>query len=285
MTQEKEVEQQQQVEADAAKDEQAGFDAGFTGTEPAAPVAVEAPAPEKKDEPPVEDKPKEEEAAPPAPSPAPTAAPTVDFAAELRKVHGKIGDLKSQLTEALKTKEAEGKPAALTAVELKRMKADYPEMSSLLQEDIAEVLASLAPKAIDPKVIDDLVAARVKDAVKAARIDDGISAVTDVHPNWLADVWTDGKQGTTMTPECVAWLKSMPQAEADAFLSADRASLVIKKVAQFYDWKTKESTAKAEKENRLKAALTPTGAKPRAGQATLSDEEAMKKGFEEGFNS
>lgn len=227
---------------------------------------------------------KEQEAAPPAPSPTPAPAPAVDYGVELRKLQGQYGALNDLLRQTLKTKEAEGKPAVLTAFELKRMQAAYPELAGDLQEDIKEALATLTPKAVDPKEIDDLVDTRVAAALKNNRIEEGIEAMTDAHPNWLNDLWVDGRQGGTRTPEYVAWLKSIPESEAKAFEASDRIHRVIKGIGQFYDWKAKETQAKTEKDDRLKAALTPKGV-PRTGQSTLSDEEAMNKGFAEGFNS
>jgi hypothetical protein len=112
------------------------------------------------------------------------------------------------------------------------------------------------------------------------------AAVTDAHPTWKTDLWVGGNLGAerVRTPDYAAWIKTMPEAEAQAFEASDNPFEVNRKLAQFYDWKGKAAKAKTDQEERLKANLTPRGV-PRAGQQTMSDEEALRKGFEAGFNS
>jgi hypothetical protein len=287
MTTEVEQVQEEEITATDDKEAQAAFDASFKDEAPIAakPAAKqEATEPEKQvtAEPAKVDEPqKQEEEAAPAkdetPSPTPAPAPAIDVTAELRKLQGQYGALNDLLRQTLKTKEAEGKPAALTSVELKRMKAEYPDMAEFLQEDLAEAIKGITQAAPpDPKVIEALVSERVQREMSGLRE----AAVTDVHETWKTDLFADGKR----TPEYDAWLKTMPPDEAEKLEGSTSPYYVIKKLNQFYDWKTKETKAKTEKQDRLKAAITPQGV-PRAGQPTLSDQEAMNRGFEEGFAS
>jgi hypothetical protein len=279
MTTEVEQVQEKETSAEDARAAEAAFDASFKDEPaPAAEKPKEVQAePAKADEakPEVEEV-KESEAAPAkAETPSPTPAP-VDYGAELRKLHGRIGALNDQLQTALKAKETEGKPAVLSPVELKRFKDEYPEMAGTLQEDIAEAIAGIKQAAPDPKVIEALVTDRVERQMSELRD----AAVTDVHETWKTDLFAEGKR----TAEYDAWLKTMPTDEAEKLESSNNPHYVIKKLNQFYDWKGKEAKAKTEKQDRLKAALTPQGV-PRAGQSTLSDEEAMRKGFDDAFAS
>lgn len=278
MTTEVEQPQKEETPVEDTKAAEAAFEASFNDDPLAVaeqPKEVQAEAAKAEESKPASEAAKEEEAAPaPAPAPSPTPAP-IDYGVELRKLHGRIGDLNSQLQQALKTKEAEGKPAALTSLELKRMKAEYPDMAGYLQEDLAETLAGLKQAAPDPKVIDTIVSDRVERQMSELRD----AAVTDVHENWKADLFADGKR----TPEYDAWLKTMPPDEAEKLEHSNNPYYVIKKLNQFYDWRSKEAKAKTEKQERLQAAITPKGV-PRAGQSTLSDEEAMRKGFNEAFS-
>jgi hypothetical protein len=250
-----------------SKDEAAGFDAGFTDAPiPEAPKPTEAPV--------------EAPAATTAPTPAPQpAAEEPELRALVRNLHGHVGALKDEIAQLKKTKEEAGKPATLTPVELKRMKAEFPEMSQFLQEDMAEVLANIAPKGIDPKEIETLVSSQVERAKAQLREE----SVNDAHPNWKKDCWVD-RPGGTRTAEYLAWLKTMPEADATAFENSLSPAFVNRKFSEFYDWKNKAAKAETDKQNRLKAAVTPQGV-PRAGQSTVSDAEAEAKGFAEGFNS
>lgn len=285
MTMESET-QEQTAAADQAAEE-AAFGAGFTG-EPiatpaptAAPVATEG---EVKATPDVtEPEKKETEAAPPAPSPEPTSAPAYDAQAAIRKLQGQIGDLNSLLREQMKAKADAGKPATATPLELKRMKDQFPELAEYLQEDLAETLAAFAPKGSDPKEVQDLIEKGVARGIGAEMAQLRDAAVTDRHENWKTDLYADLKTGAK-TPEYQAWLKTMSEADGQAFENSTNPYFVIKRLDSFYEFKNKAARAKTQKDERLAAAVTPQGV-PRAGQQSLSDEEALRKGFEAGFST
>ena len=277
MTTESETSQQQTDEKAA----QAAFSASFVeepqGTTAPTPEPTAAPQAEQATEPE-----KEQEAAQPAPSPEPTPAP-YDAQAAIRKLQGQIGDLNSLLREQMKKKEEAGKPAVVTAVELKRMKEEYPELAQFLQEDLAESLSALAPRGPDSKELHELIDRGVAQGVEARMAELREAAVTDRHERWKTDLYADLKTGQK-TPEYQAWLKTMSEAEGKAFEASQNPYFVIKKLDAFYEWRDKAAKAKQQQQDRLKANITPQGV-PRAGQATPSDEEAMRKGFEAGFNS
>lgn len=279
MTTESETSQQQQTDEKAA---QAAFSASFTEE---AVKATTAPTPEPTAAPQAEqatEPEKEQEAAQPAPSPEPTPAP-YDAQAAIRKLQGQIGDLNSLLREQMKKKEEAGKPAVVTAVELKRMKEEYPELAQFLQEDLAESLSALAPRGPDPKELHELINHGVAQGVEARMAELREAAVTDRHERWKTDLYADLTTGQK-TPEYQAWLKTMSEAEGKAFEASQNPYFVIKKLDAFYEWRDKAAKAKQQQQDRLKANITPQGV-PRAGQPTTSDEEAMRKGFEAGFNS
>ncbi|MGH8430375.1 MAG: hypothetical protein ACREUF_08225, partial [Solimonas sp.] len=79
-------------------------------------------------------------------------------------------------------------------------------------------------------------------------------------------------------------LKTMTEDEARAFENSQNPTFVNRKLDQFYDWRNKAAKAETEKQQRLKAALTPQGG-ARAGQQTMSDEEAERKAFEDAYHS
>lgn len=285
MTTEKD-EAQEQISSDQAA-EAAAFEASFTGEPIKQPEPEPTQEPEKKDpEPtpePVKDEPKPD-AAPPAPSPA---QGDPELRAEIRKLHGQFGALNDLVRKTMQTREAEGKPATLSAVELKRMKAEYPDMAAFLEEDLAHVMSGLKPQQQDPTEIDNRVSERVTQLLAAERAnlraELRTDAVTDRHESWKTDLWVGGELGKTRTPEYVAWLKTMPEAEAAQFESSDSPAYVSRKLDQFYDWKNKAAQAEATKKNRLAAAVTPTSG-ARASPQTMSDADAELKGFEQGFN-
>lgn len=241
--------------------------------------------PEQIEQPPQQEPVKDaaQQPAAPSPAPAPAAAPAAfDSQAEIRKVYGRLGALQDQLQTLLKPREVEGKPATLTAPELKRMKAEYPELAKELEGDLTDLLQTLAAgaKGPDPANLSELIEAGVQRRL-AERAD---AEVTDEHPTWKADMWVDGKLGEARTPDYTAWLATMPEADRYRFENSNNPMYVTRRIGEFYTWRQARTQAQTEKQDRLKAAITPRGV-PRAGPSTQSDREAAEAGFNEGFNS
>lgn len=267
----------EEEQSGSAAEEAAAFEASFEGAaaEKQSPAVPAEPEPAQPEEPvaPVE-------AAPIAPSPK---VDEPDLRAEVRKLHGRIGALNDQLQQTLKAKETEGKPAVLSSVQLTRLKAEYPEMADILEGDITEVVRGLANKATDPKEIDALVSKRVGDELLAMRLE----SITDRHEHWQTDCWdampSDDNPSGTRSTAYQAWINTLPAGEAEALESSMNPSFVNRKLDQFYDWKNKLATAETEKQQRLKAALTPSGT-ARATPQTMSDAEAERKAFEDEFH-
>lgn len=222
----------------------------------------------------------------PTTAPSPNAGESEMLKAELRKVYGRIGALTDEISKLKTSKEAEGKPAAATQLELTRMKSDYPELAEILTEDLAKALGGLSAAQADPKAIEEIVSQRVEERVarEAARMRDAV--VDDAHPTWRQDLFAEDPvtKAKTPTADYLAWRKTLSAEQANAFESSTNPYQVVRMLNQFYDWKGKAAKAEAEKQERLKAAVTPTGTS-RPASTTLSDDEAMRKGFEEGFNS
>jgi hypothetical protein len=216
-------------------------------------------------------------------TPSPKADENAELKLAMRRLEGRYGALNDQLIKLTATKEAEGKPAAATPVELAKLKAEYPEIAEPLIEDLAKVIGGLtAAKGTDPKEIETLVSQGV--ARETAKLRD--AAVSDAHPNWKADLFTEDPVTKQKKPtaDYLAWRTAIGEDEAKAFETSDNPYHVIRKLTSFYEWKTAAAKAEDANQKRLKAAVTPQGV-PRASPPTISDDEAMRKGFEEGFNS
>lgn len=270
------------TEAQEAKDAEAGFSAGFSNEEVAAPVEepakAEAPEPEPK---------KEEEAPAPQPLTAEEIAALRAAAAELpslkqqlRDASGHIGGLKSrvgELSDELKTareqKKDEGIAPVLSAVELKRMKEQYPELAESLTADISEVLSALKTA---PTTSPEDITKLVNKQVAEARHEDRKQSLAEDHPDWEDLVKKDGP----VWP----WVATLSKEDAHAFQTSSNPRFVSKQLTAFKEWRDKASKAKETSQARLEANVTPQGAN-RPGKSTMSDEEAMMKGFAEGFNS
>ena len=256
--------------------EEAGFAAGFSGEEPTVekPEAVAGDSAEAKQ---VEEV-KQEAAAKPIPALtdediASFRAATTELSTlkgQLRDANGRIGALNDLLKQTREHKKDEGKAPVLSAVELKRMKEQYPELAETLTADIGELMATLA-KPQDKDEVSRLIKEQVAESSFAERK----QMLSDEHPDWEAikkgeDLWK--------------WIATLPADEASAFQNSANPLYVAKKLTVFKAWRDGATKAKDDSQERLEAAITPRGV-PRTSKSTMSDEEAMLKGFEEGFKT
>lgn len=279
-----------ETEIQTPEAERAAAEAAFTASTNDQPVEDIKTEPVKAE--PVETLPppevKAEEAAPPAPSPVTLTAEEYaelrampqkvnEFQSELRKAHGRIGALNDQLLQTMKAKEAEGKPAVLTAPELTRLKGQFPELGEMLGPDLAEWFASQTSKQ-DPTAVQALVEqeiAKAREAMDKRNLEERMEALEEEHP--------DAPQ-VIRSPEFAAWRLTLT---ADQQASLDRATspyVVAKKLTAFKEWRDTEAKAKQQSKKRLEAAVTPTGTS-RSGQHVLSDREEAEKAFAEAIKS
>lgn len=199
-----------------------------------------------------------------------TAAEVAEMKAQVRSANGRIGALNDLLHKA-NEKKAEGKPAALTTVEMRRMKEAYPELAEDLSADINEALANLKSTAQDPDEFARLVDERVAKAAHEMRKE----TLAERHPDW-----EDVKKSESFWK----WMDALPEADRTAIQTSASPTFVASKLDVFKAWRDKGAKTKQQSQERLESAITPTSSAG-TGKSTLSDEEAMQKAFAEGFNS
>lgn len=272
-----------EVSAEALAQEEAAFSDGFNAVE----TKTERPAPESKPAEPEAKPANEPVAQEPAKEPeqAPVAALTPQEITELRaaaqaipgmqtklrEAYGRIGALNDLLHKKSEEKKADGQPAALSRLEMKRIKEAYPELADDLTADIGDALASLKTTAQDPAEMERLIA----DRVALASLELRKEALAERHPDW-----EDVKKSDVFWK----WMGELPADEAKAIQTSASPMFIASKLDTFKTWRDKASKAKEKSQERLTAAIAPTGGSS-AGKSTLSDDEAMQKAFAEGFNS
>lgn len=279
MDQDTEVQTSQETDTAAAE---AAF-AASANDQPveAAPVAevVETPAPEAP----------AEEAAPQAPSPVTLTAEELaelrassskvaEFQTELRKAHGRIGALNDLLHQTMKAKEEAGKPAALTPMELKRTREEFPELAEFIESDMAGFLAANSganPEAVAAMVEQSL--AKQREEADKADIAQRQEELEEEHPD-AREVFAK--------PEFASWFQALPEAERNAMQRTKSVAVLSRKLTAFKAWNAEQAAkaeasanAKQQSKKRLEAAITPTGVGGRQGSNVLSDREAAEKAF------
>ncbi len=200
-----------------------------------------------------------------------TAAEVAEMKAQVRSANGRIGALNDLLHKANEAKKAEGKPAALSNVEMRRIKEAYPELADDLSADINEALASLKSQHQDPDEVARLVKERVAEASHELRKE----ALAERHPDW-----EDVKRSESFWK----WMDALPEADRTAIQTSASPMFIASKLDTFKAWRDKGAKTKQQSQERLESAITPTGSAG-TGKSTLSDIEAEMKAFAEGFNN
>lgn len=201
------------------------------------------------------------------------ASKVSDLEQQLRKAHGKIGELNSKLQP--QAPEQQAAPAQISAPELPKELAqfeeEFPEIAAyakaLLQSQ--QPPAQVAPPAQEQQTV-------ATDAAPAAAELDPVMvelAVMDrMHSGWREKV---GGQDFQL------WLAAQGQDVQAAFGAADTAQAMASVIGQFDQWSAAK-VAQAQKlekgKQRLAAAVTPQGNAPQP-QATLTEDQAFELGF------
>lgn len=299
---------------DAQQQDQAAFEQGFasvTGTEPPPPAAASTEAPAG-----VEVAPAPEPAEPNAPEPAeapegePAAAPAPEGQApkeqgeaeedpvvfdgfrrsevrrllgnaaeveslkrQLDKAHGNIGELNRRFQQA-----AQPVPAATPAQvpelppELKQFEADFPEAAQYVRALVST--PKQERQEAPPAEVQQPAAAGEAQPAQAGPDPMALElAVMDrMHKGWREKV---------NSQDFNLWLTAQGEQAQSAFDAAQTADDMAGVIGQFDQWATARTAAadKAAKgQQRLKAAVTPTGNAPRP-QAAPTEQEAFVAGF------
>lgn len=200
-----------------------------------------------------------------------TAAEVAEMKAQVRSANGRIGALNDLLHKANEAKKAEGKPATLSKVEMKRIKEAYPELADDLTADINDVLANLKSTSQDPDEVARLVKERVAEASHELRKE----ALSDRHPDW---------EDIKRTEVFWKWMDSLPAPEKQAIQTSASPMFIASKLDTFKAWRDKGTKTKQQSQERLESAIAPTGGSA-SSKSTMSEAEAMEKAFAEGFNS
>ena len=182
----------------------------------------------------------------------------------LRDDGGRYGALKQTLEQLQQRMSAGGSGAPVDVEEmLAGIKDDFGDDSSVylsLKNAFSKITTSQA--ALDPSVIENIVAEKVE-AAKKAEIQEAMDLLTEAHPTWMED---------RKTPEFQEWRNSLSERERSKFNRSKDPDYVASKLDDFVEWKKAKAVAppppppKREQQpsKRLLSAVMPTnGTKPK----------------------
>ena len=201
------------------------------------------------------------------------ASKVTDLEQQLRKAHGKIGELNTRIQPKAPAQQAAQVHTAAPELpqELKQFEQDFPEFATyakaLLQAQ------QPATQAAPPAQEEQTVATAANHG--QAELDPVVIelAVMDrMHSGWREKV---------AGQEFSLWLAAQGQEVQSAFAAADTAQAMAAVIGQFDQWeaaKAAQAQKHAKGKQRLAAAVTPQGNAPQP-QAALTEEQAFEMGF------
>lgn len=244
------------MDEEAQKQQDAEFLAGFNGTEAPAPApekvaeAASQPEPEKQPEAEaVKDKPKEA-GEPPATEEEPDiagftkeeirnllarAAKVDDLEKEIRKVHGRFGELNGKIQEVMSKPQAK---AAEKPAELSQVEEDYPEIAAFVRAQMEQ----LTPKKEE--------APQPAQAEVATQPNLELALMDHLHEGWREKV---------ESRDFNLWLASQADDVRTKYDSAQTAKELSGVLTQFDSWSASRQARSNQGKQRLEQAMTPTG--------------------------
>jgi hypothetical protein len=166
--------------------------------------------------------------------------------AEIRKLHGKIGEINRSLIELQKSNQGNSAPVKLAGVTLKRLHEEYPELAELLAQDLNES-GTAGEEAAQPSVNFDEKVAQVKeDLTKEMQT----NLLRIQHRDFLTVI---------QSPDFSVWKQTLPAEDQAELDNSWDAMYLGEKITAFKDWHAQKQTGANQRKERLSRAITPRG--------------------------
>jgi hypothetical protein len=183
--------------------------------------------------------------------------------AEIRKVHGKLGEINRAVLELQKS---QGNSAVnLSGVKLKRLQEEYPELAELLTQDLSE--SGAGAQVAQPQVNFDEAVAKVREDLSKEM---QTNLLTIQHRDW---------RGVIQSPAFAEWKQSLPEADQVELDNSWNASYLSEKLTAFKTWNAEKQTGATQRKNRLSRAITPRGNAAPNKPVPLTEEDGFNAAF------
>lgn len=180
--------------------------------------------------------------------------------AEIRKVHGKIGEINRAVQELQKS---QGNTAAvkLAGVKLTRLQEEYPELAELLTQDLSES-GTTAGETTQPSNFGDEVAKVREDLSKEMQA----NLLTIQHRDWHEVV---------KSPDFASWVQTLPAEDQNEINNSWNAIYLGEKLTAFKEFRTQKQTGASVRKERLSRAVTPRGTAAPLKPLPMTEEEGF----------
>ena len=201
------------------------------------------------------------------------ASKVTDLEQQLRKAHGKIGELNTRIQPKAPAQPAAPAHTAAPELpqELRQFEQDFPEFATyakaLLQAQ--QPAAQAAPPAQEEQTV---ATAANHGQAELDPVVIELAVMDRMHSGWREKV---------AGQDFSLWLAAQGQEVQSAFAAADTAQAMAAVIGQFDQWeaaKAAQAQKHAKGKQRLAAAVTPQGNAPQP-QAALTEDQAFEMGF------
>lgn len=292
MSEEQAVNAEEQQQNAGGQQDEADFEAGFSGTEVKAtetPANTETPAAGKEQQ--AEQSEQQQVATPSEPETVQItreqfekltkAADMVDSLSKGQdKVFGKLGAFEQMLAN-LQANTPSGQQIEVSEADFEELAKEFPDLAALQIKGLNKVLGKMrgtGGQSVDPKQIETVVQERIAQAVGEQRANMIDEVLSDRHADW--------KELRDNNPaDYQEWLASLPEADRNAYKSSNNPFFVAKKLDEFKAYRAKraapgktETPVTATRKEIIQAAVAPRGTGGQPPAKTGDDD------FEAGFN-
>ena len=197
------------------------------------------------------------------------------------KTFGRMGQLQQTIADLQKSASSGNK---LSIGQLKRMEAEYPELATILKEDLSEAFGATTENNQAPagttqqtQQTDDTQGTQQTQSnpledpdVQKVLQRKEMAIVTAKHETWATD---------KNTPEFSAWKKTLPDVAVNLLESTWDSEILVPAFDDFYKWRDAEKakqTTKQQNDKRLANAITATDGRAVTGAHVLDEDAAFE---------
>lgn len=187
---------------------------------------------------------------------------------EIRKLHGKFGELNRALQELQQGNGAK-RGGKVTAAKLKRISEEFGEdFAQNLADDLNEAFDGAEGSPVD---VEQQVEARVSQVKEELYKDMQKNLLQIQHRDW----------GTVVaTPEFKVWVQTLPRNDQELLNDTWDAVYLSDKLTEFKSWRDKKTQGSQQRRERLQRAITPQGRSERPQRVELTEEDGFNMAFQ-----
>lgn len=199
---------------------------------------------------------------------------------EIRKVFGTIGNVKQELINRVQGLAPSGMEIEISDEDFAELAADFPELAGHTKTAVERIFKKAKVRGTgQAPAPTELIQEKIEEAVRNARIKEGLDVLNEIHPGWTEIVGAFGDDN-----DFRRWLKSQPQAYQDRINNTD-SPLIVKQALDAYQSVKAPTSPVAQRPqpsrpDRRAAAVQPKGSSaPPPGPQRNTETDDLHAGF------